>query len=212
MKGFEETAGLAPALESVNDELDQAYELRMARRKPMVRTRAHLRISEYKADRAIRSSARGVEIADGGRKGPLYRSVFPQGLSEVVAPAGTRQVKPFTDYLDRMRKCRLSGAQAMAEEWLPRLEPALSALSQAVEAYKNARADYLDALHDEYALRDEHEMAVEKVMGQVRTAFPGDRRRQDSVFPRMHSGGGDDREPDEDVAIPGADGSPDDGP
>jgi len=132
---------------------------------------------------------RAAEIADGGRRGPLTEALFPDGVGPVVAPVGTRQIKPTEDLIDRLTRCKLSVAEAFRTEWKPKLDASLAALSVAAKEQQDARNTFLDAFKAEIALRDEHYLAIDKLMGLVRAAFPRDGVRQDLVFPVLDEGG-----------------------
>lgn len=180
---FPETAALAPSFEKLTDELNDAFVARRTKRKPLVRARAKLRLANYKTDQEIRSFHAALLIADGGRKGPLTDAMFPEGLGPVVAPAGSRQVKPTRDLIDRLTKSKHKGTDAVRKEWEPKLKGALGDLEGAVAAHTAATGADLDAFRTELSLREEHLLAVDKLAGLVRGAFPNDRTKQDLVFP-----------------------------
>jgi hypothetical protein len=183
LRGFNETRPLAEPFEALNNELHNAYTSRVARYLPLVKARASLRIAEFQTDMAIRTFARAVEIADGGRKGPLYNHVFPHGLKTVVAPSGRRQLEPTRGLIEHVTKSRHEGIDPVRTEWLPKLETAAAALQDAIGVHGTAQSAYLDAFRSELALREEHEMAVDRLIGKVRAAFPKDHAWQDIVFP-----------------------------
>ena len=126
---------------------------------------------------------KAAEIADGGRRGPVFNTLFPQGIKPVVAPAGAQQIKPTEELLDRLEKSKNDAVIAFAQEWKPKLKAALDKLSAAADAHKAAQSAYGDKFQEELALRAEHKQSVDKLMGQVRAAFPGDPVKQDLVFP-----------------------------
>jgi hypothetical protein len=180
---FPETKGYAASFQQLNDDLDAAYTARRAARKPLLEKRAAFRFAHHSTDQTIRMTHRAAEIADGGRRGPLTETLFPDGLGPVVAPFGTRQIKPTEALVDRLTRCKLPAADAFRTEWKPKLDASLAALSAAAKDQQEARDAYLNAFRAEVALRDEHYMAIDKLMGLVRAAFPRDRARQDLVFP-----------------------------
>lgn len=200
---FPETSGFAPAFDALNDELDAAYALRQAKRKPLVKTRVALRFANYVTDQAIRSASRAAEIADGGRRGPIHEAGFPEGLSPVVAPNLARQIPPTVDLMDRITRSRLAVIEPYRTEWLPKLDAPLGNLKAAATAHDTARKEYLGAFADEIALREDHLHAVDRMIGLVRAAFPGDRTRQDLVFPAVDEG--EDAAPVDDGGDPPAD-------
>lgn len=80
--------------------------------------------------------------------------------------------------------------------------PVLAKLGAAAEVHKAARAAYDQAFQEEVALREEHRRYVDRLMGEVRAAFPGDRARQDIVFPQLDESGSDDLDEAEAPAEP----------
>lgn len=205
LKFFTETSSLAEPFDDLNNTLDAAHISRRALRKPLLEKRASFRFAHYHVDQTIRSFFRAVEIADGGRRGgPLAQALFPDGLSPVVAPYGTRQIAPTQDLIDRCKSCKLEGSAELGNEWVSKLESALGKLKSAAEAHAAARDDYLDAFKKELALRNEHFHAIDKLMGLVRAAFPSDRARQDLVFPTIDTS--DELEEAESDVIPAEEG------
>jgi hypothetical protein len=180
---FPETQDLAPGFDQLNTELSQAHDARRAHRAPLVKARVAVRFANFTTDQAIRSCAKAAEIADGGRRGPIFDALFPKGVGPVVAPMGVRQIKPTEDLIDRLAKSKHSAVIPFAAEWTPKLEAALATLTAAAAALEAARATHDDAFRDEVGLRDEHRRRVDRLMGETRAAFPGDRVRQNLVFP-----------------------------
>jgi hypothetical protein len=196
---FPESAPLAPVFQAVNDDLATAYEARRATRLPLVKARVAVRFGNYKVDQAIRAAWRAAEIADGGRRGPVSKAAFPDGLAPVVAPNGARQIGPTEALLDRMAKSKVEGMDAFRAEQAPKIEAALSALRAADTDHKAAHKAYVDAFGTELGLRQEHYRALDRIIGGVKAAFPGDRAKQDLVFPEVESAAaaseGDEPEP-----------------
>jgi hypothetical protein len=153
-----------------------------------VKARVALRFANFTTDQAIRSCARAAEIADGGRRGPIFNALFPKGVGPVVAPMGARQIKPTEQLVDRMSKSKHTAVIPFAAEWIPKLQAPLATLTAAAAAHKSARATHDDAFREEVSLRDEHRRSVDRLMGETRAAFPGDRSRQDLVFPAVDEG------------------------
>lgn len=186
---FPETEGLAPDFEQLNTDLEQAHTARRALRGPLVKARVALRLANFTTDQAIRSCGRAAEIADGARRGPIFNALFPKGVSPVVAPTGARQVKPTEGLIDRLAASKHPAVVPFAAEWKPKLELALGKLTDAVAAHKAARETHENAFRAEVALRDEHRRHIDRLMGETRAVFAGDRGRQDLVFPEMDEGG-----------------------
>jgi hypothetical protein len=189
LKGFPETASLAADLEALNDELEAAQQARRAKRRPLAKARVALRFANYFTDQTIRSCSKAAEIADGARRGPVFNAVFPDGVGPVVAPAGSRQITPTQDLLNRLTTSKNAAVIEFAKEWKPKLEAALKKLQDAAAAHKTATKADGDAFLEELALREQHAHTVDRLMGQVRSAFPRDRAKQDLVFPVVDEGG-----------------------
>lgn len=193
LQSFPETASHAAPFEVLNDELDTAHKKRIQLRKPSLQKRAAFRFAHYDTDQMIRMCHRAVEIVDGGRKnGPLATFLFPDGLGPVVAPYGVRQIEPTEKLIADMKRCKVPGSEAFCAEWIPKLEAVVGKLKQAADAHTQARKAHIEAFQDEVALRSEHYMAVDKLMGFVRAAFPNDRARQDLIFPVVDDSGDND--------------------
>jgi hypothetical protein len=117
----------------------------------------------------------------------VFHAAFPLGLRPVVAPTGTRQVPATEKLVERISKSKVAGMSDYATAWLPKLNAALGGMKAAADAYGAAYKAYLDVFGSELALREEHLLAVDRLAGQVRAAFPGDRERQDLIFPVVES-------------------------
>ncbi|MDI1478005.1 hypothetical protein [Polyangium sp. y55x31] len=180
---FPETTSAASDLGTLNDTLAAQHENRRALRVPVLRTRAALRFAEYGVERVIRSALRAAEIEDGGRRGRICAGVFPKGSTPILKPVGKRQVKPLKDLVERLEKSKVAGIDAYRAAWLPKLKDALASFEAAVAKHLAALSAHDDAFKAELALRDAHHDAVDRIMGQVRAAFPRDRALQDVIFP-----------------------------
>lgn len=185
---FPETTALADDFEVQNDELQAAYDTRRAARKALVKARAQLRFANYLTDQEIRSASKAAEIADGGKRGTVFKVAFPKGVGPVVAPPGARQIKPTEELIDRLKKSKVKGVSAFAAVWVPKLEARLSDLQAKADQIKKAQAKYDDAFSTEGALRQEHYLGVDRLMGETRAAFPGDAAKQNLIFPEVEDG------------------------
>jgi hypothetical protein len=184
LRGFTETTAVGDALEKVNENLDASFEARRKQRKPWMRSRAKLRIVEYKLELTIRSSHKAAQLADGGRSGAITDIGFPEGVTPVTVPTGDKQTKTVEDLMSRIQSVKGEGADAYRKEWHPKLKAALAAFTEAQSAYEAARKAYYTAFTEELTLRDDHERQIERAMGQVRAAFPKDTARQNLIFPK----------------------------
>lgn len=195
LKGFAETAPLAPAFEADNTALQDKYEERRAAQGPVLRARARFRLAGHRMDGAIRSTGRAIEIADGNRQGACFKEIFPNGMTAEVAPSGRQQLEPARKLIERLKNCKLAALGPVRSEWLPRLEQALAELEKVSEDYAAAEKVHAALFAEELSLRAQHRLHVSKLAGLVRAAFPDDRATQDLVFPLADGnelGGGDD--------------------
>jgi len=190
LNAFPETAPFSASLAQRNDALDVAFAARQQARRPLVKARAKVRISNFLADSELRAYARACETADGGRRGPVFDAAFPSGLVEVVAPVGKAQAGATKTLIDRVTQSKLAALAALNVQWLPRLQAAHDRIAAAAQAYQTALQGYQTAFGEEVALRDDHALVVDTLMGQVRATFPNDRDRQDAIFPEVTTGSG----------------------
>jgi len=180
---FPETASAASEIGTLNGALAIEHDKRRALRIPVLRTRAALRFAEFSVERVVRSALRAAEIEDGGRRARICASLFPKGSNPILKPVGKKQLKPLKDLVERLEKSKVAGIDAYRAVWLPKLKDALASFETAVAAHLAALSVYDDVFKTELALRDAHHDAVDRIMGQVRTAFPRDRALQDVLFP-----------------------------
>jgi hypothetical protein len=180
---FEKTRPHSEGFKALNDALEAQYRLRLGLRKPWLEARQDVRFGDINADDVIRSYQSAAHIADGGRRGAISKAVLSEGSTPVTAPSGARQLPALIDVIRDLDNARVEGIDAFRTAERPKLEAARLQLQTAVDTYQSARAAYHDAFAIEKGLRDEHRLAVDAMMGTVRHAFPGDKRRQDAVFP-----------------------------
>jgi hypothetical protein len=200
LSNFEKTRAHATAFKALNDELHAQLERRRALRKPWLEARQDVRFADWNGDQVIRAYQRAAEIADGGRRGPISQATLPDGISPVVAPSGSRQLPALVALIKRLKNARVEGIDAFRDAELPKLEAARTQLETAIAAYQAARTAYNEAFAVEKAMRDEHRLAVDALMGAVRAAFPGDKALQNVIFPdaTVSRGVGDDADDDDD--------------
>ena len=180
---FSETTPLAPTFEQLNEQLDGTLTSREASQRPVLKARAKVRFASYVMAQTIRSAARAAEIADGGRRGAIFKALFPKGLKGALPGGGAPQKTAADALLDRLTKSKVAGVDPFRTEWLPKLTEKRGELGQALDALDAAQAARKDILSTESALRDQHRVEVERIIGQVRAAFPEDRAKQDVIFP-----------------------------
>ncbi|MDI3286437.1 hypothetical protein [Polyangium sp. 15x6] len=185
LSSFPELTSAAADIQSVNEALAAQHDKRRALHVPVIRTRAALRFGEYSVERVIRLSLRAAEMEDGGRRGRICASVFPKGSRPILAPVGKRQLKPLRELVERLENSKVAGIDAYRGAWLPKLQAALASFEAAVAAHLSALTAHDEAFKLEVALREAHHDAVDRIMGQVRAAFPRDRVTQDVIFPAL---------------------------
>lgn len=180
---FPETTPLADAFEPRNEELDALVQSREAARRPVLKARAQVRFASYRLQQVLRSAARAAEIADGGRRGVIFTAVFAKGSAAITRLGGTALASATDALVDRVTKSKAAGLDAFRAEWLPKLAEARAGLEQTLHALGAAQAAHHDIIGNEVALRAQHRVEVDRIIGQVRAAFPDDRGKQELVFP-----------------------------
>jgi hypothetical protein len=180
---FQETAELAPPLLAQNEELERVNRERIAKERLLLNHRTKVRFADFLWDTAARSLVRAAEIKDGGIRGTVHAAIFPDGIGPVVVPSGGGQVAPARAFITALKASKAPGVDELRTEWLPKLEEALAALEDAVNGRTEAYAAVAQARAVESAACDDHELALERVMGQIRAIFPKDRRKWNVIFP-----------------------------
>lgn len=87
------------------------------------------------------------------------------------------------------------------------MQTTLGQLEAAVNGRTDALAVVADARAQLEATMDDHELTVEKLMGQVRALYPKDREKWNAIFPPARASrraGGDPKGDDEEPASPAA--------
>lgn len=199
---FDKTREQGTAFKVLNDELDAAYNTRIALRKPWLEARQDVRFCDYNADVVLRAFQHSAEIADGSRVGPISKSVLPDGVTPVIAPAGARQLPALDEVIRLLNASRVEGIGPFRDAELPKLTAARTQLEAAVTAYNTARDAYNTAFATERGIRDDHRLAVDAMMGTVRSLFPGDTQRQDIIFPEKAVTSGEDDEATDTDPVP----------
>ncbi|MFT3769198.1 MAG: hypothetical protein QM820_27480 [Minicystis sp.] len=185
LRRFPETAALADELEKTNDALFAQYLARLAARKPMVAARVPVRFANHDTDQVLRDCAHAARQADGAQGGPIFKSIFKDGLGPAVRPNGARQIPATETVIADMKKSAAHGIDAFRAVWIPRIQDSLAVLQKAAATQDTLRDAYLAAYAEEIALRNQHYTAVDRIIGQVRAAFPGNTTKQDLVFPEV---------------------------
>ncbi|TKD12804.1 hypothetical protein [Polyangium fumosum] len=180
---FPEMASATADIQAANDSLAAQHDKRRDLHVPVVQTRAALRFGEYSVERIVRLALRAAEMEDGGRRGRICASVYPKGLKPILTPVGKSQIKPVRELVERLENSKVANIEGYRAAWLPKLKAALASFEATVAAHLVALAAHDEAFKLEVALRDAHHDTVDRIMGQVRTAFPRDRVTQDVMFP-----------------------------
>lgn len=183
LSNFDKTLPYASGFKALNDGLRVQYDARVALRIPWLEARQDVRFENLNTDDHLRMLQAAAKIADGGRIGPISKAVFRDGLTVAIAPAGASQLPALNQVIDDLRNARVEGIDAFRDAEMPKLEAQRDKLETAVTAYQSARDAYNNAFAVEKGMRDEHRLAVDSLMGAVREAYPGDKRRQNIIFP-----------------------------
>jgi hypothetical protein len=180
---FEQTASLAPPFSQVNARLESAEQVRQLAERAQIEARVQVRFADYSIDTQLRSMWRASELADGGRRGAISRALFPEGLNPLVIPTGESQHTTVEQFAILAHACTVADADKVLGEWLPRLEEANAKLKIALQERERRATARAVASAAEESAREDHALAVDKLMGEVRAIFPKDRKRWDLIFP-----------------------------
>lgn len=197
LRFFPETTYLAEPFETQTLELEKLYADRLQKERDMLPLRAKVKYANFGFDSMVRTCSKTAEIADGGKRGSLHSALFPNGLGSVVTPAGKAQIPVAEAFLRQLEESKASGADKLRAEWLTKLKEQLAELVAAVAARDKGYLARAEALSREDAAAEDHELALERIMGQVRSIFPKDRDRWIVIFPRAKGASGGTDEPEE---------------
>ena len=187
LRQFDETAPLAASFEPVNARLQTTFTARKDAERAQLQARVQVRFADWKFDQEARAAFRAAQTADGGKTGKITRALFPDGLNTVVIPSGPSQHAASVQLINRAKACTTSGAEKVLGEHLPSIEKASGDLKLALDERDRLAAARAVAFTAEEVARDDHEAAIDKLMGEVRALYPRDRKRWDLIFPTLPS-------------------------
>ncbi len=187
---FPETAPLSPSFVPLNDDLEKAFET-SAGAAQAAGPGAH-QDARLATTASIRSSA--VRQGGGGRRRRPARGdlqdCFPRRPDR--RDGAVRRAADRADggaHRSHRARARRADIDAFRTEWLPRLTRRSRVLEDADAEQGAAHEAYVDGLrHRACRSGGEHFVAVDKIAGAVRSAFPGRPGRAGSVFPAMNEG------------------------
>lgn len=205
LSNFDKTLPLVPDFKALNDGLRAQYDARIALRIPWLEARQDVRFEDLNTDETLRIYQASAKIADGGRVGPISKAVLRDGVTVALAPSGASQLPALNQVIDDLRNARVEGIDAFRDAEMPKLEAQRDKLEAAVTRYQSSRDAYYNAFAIEKGMRDEHRLAVDALMGSVRAAYPGDKRRQDTIFPDSFVASGRRDDGDDDAGDQGDD-------
>lgn len=178
-----ETSGFAEPLRAINDRVKACGDARKQAELALIPARVEVRHAEYAVDQLLRTLAKAAEVADGGRRGTTFSALFPEGLGPAVTPSGASQVALTAQFATRAKSARAPGIERITSEWLPRLEELNGKLDAALKKRDLQNAAVFAARATESVANEEHLIAVDRVIGEIRALFPKDRDRQEVFFP-----------------------------
>lgn len=181
------TETIASAFAPTQQDLVDALAAREAAEDAEDEANVVLDLANFHLDTFLRMLARHVEIADERPQGPRYQSLFPNGLVALTLPQGARQLTVLDAFIRDFELNNAPGIEALRAEHLASLSAARDTYAQHVAARDAARAAVAAAWAVEYAARQDHVYAIDRVMNELRLLFPRDRARQDLYFRRVHT-------------------------
>ncbi|NUN15688.1 MAG: hypothetical protein HUU55_18845 [Myxococcales bacterium] len=180
---FPETEEHAAVVDQATDALDNVAMERRKLKKPRLKARVKLKFEGYLTDTMLRQVSNEAQSADGGRRGPVFDTLYPDGLSAAVDPAGTQQLPATQAVFSRMMLSNHPNLTTFKQKWEPAFKDRIAALTAAIDAYTAINQQDANLFAIEMAARDDHGLLVDKIAGLVRAAFPNDRNKQDIIFP-----------------------------
>jgi hypothetical protein len=182
-----QTVPLADSFAPINARLGSCNQTRLQADRDQVQARVKVRYADHALDQTIRKMAHAAEIADGGRRGAISRTLFPEGITGLVVRTGEPQHAVALQLVTRLKACTAPGTEPVLGEWLPRIEQSTAELGAALQERARLANAYAIALAAEEAAREDHDRAIDKLMGEVRALFPKDRERWNLIFPEVAS-------------------------
>ncbi|NUN16352.1 MAG: hypothetical protein HUU55_22215 [Myxococcales bacterium] len=186
---FEKTQDLVPEINEKNEQLETAAAETNKLMYPLARARAVVRVESFHSDKILQRMGAAAQVADGGRRGPVFNYVFEDGVSVAVEPHGMQQLPMLQKVTGKLQATNRPDLKTFADQWLPELNARITTFSKAVDALKTLLEQHDALFATEKARRDEHALMIDKMAGIVRSRFPNDRAQQDAVFPAPRSPG-----------------------
>jgi hypothetical protein len=182
----EETKPLISAFQPAHDELEAAATARVLAEKAMGAPRIVVRFSERALEKMIREIALTAHAVDNNAaSGPAFRALFPNGLEAELSPVGAAQVAAAVSL--RQRLDTQPAAATIKAQVMDKLDKALAAFKQAIDARQASEAKLSQARAVELGARERFVKAYDSNIGAVRQLFPRDRGQQDLYFDEVPS-------------------------
>lgn len=182
LRFFSECTALADTLDAENTRLQNIVDQRTQHNRALLLARSQLRINEFLLEESIRTLSRATELMDGGR-GAMYNNLFPEGITPIIAPFGTKQAAPAQALLQRLESGKLAGFDALREAQLTPYKAAVTRFQESVQNYQNSRDKDVTLFATEQQIRNDHRLAVERIEGSIMQIFAGNKRKQTAIFP-----------------------------
>jgi hypothetical protein len=199
-------ASLASTLATARQSLSAAQHAYIEAVSEIVHARAEVRWADYAADKAVRSTLRKAEDADGHKNGKIVSAVFPDGMTPIIKSVGSTQIKAMQELENRL--------EAIAGHWDAALDEraTLTKLRKEYEAALELRraagqkASNKKALRD--AAREDFLDVYAEVAARVKAEFPRNRQMQDLFFDTVLDAASSSEESDEEDTGEGHAGAP----
>jgi hypothetical protein len=183
---FDQTKVMVGPFTEVNDPILTCIRAREDAEFALAALRAMVRIVDMVVDDLVRLLSLAAEQADGGRRGAVFNSLFPDGFGPIIVPAGAKEIKALGKLVDRLEES--DKAKSLREEWVPKVK-------QGKASYEKALADRTNGVETLVRARTALEMArdswfdaIERHQGFIQMTYPRNRRMQDLFFaPRRRS-------------------------
>lgn len=187
LKRYEETAGLVPALVTVQDNLAAAVKNTAKLEEAADIADDDLEFAEHQAEQRLRRCHSRCRELDGDRVGAVTRAVFPDGLTAAIAPKGESQGKAIDEVRTRIDRSELAKVVAAKADLLALADEAKAIFDPAYQAWTSAFVAHGKAFATEKIRREEHRRTASSIIGGIREAFPDDTAIRKLVIPSTPS-------------------------
>lgn len=194
LTAYDETQDLGESFTPVLNMLDLKYQARVKAGDLVTQAYAHRKFGDRLLDRLLKKiEALILSEVNRNRQSPLYRKLFPKGLSGLVNVSPEEEVRLVTVFRQMLRESK----PELAEQYDGQIEQAQNRLSEANSGLKAAIDEEARTFAEEKNARIDFITRYKKNYGSLIDLFPDDRNLVEEFFMPFRSSGGSVDESDE---------------